>query len=129
MGRFEGFVARYIGDGVLAYFGYPHAQEHDAERAIRAGLELVDEVPKLKTAAGVPLQVRVGIATGLVVVGDLIGGGSVQKHEVVGETPNLASRATSAGRTGHGGDFIEHTQVDRRPLRPNWDFLRRLGSA
>ena len=52
MGRFEGFVARYIGDGVLAYFGYPHAQEHDAERAIRAGLELVDEVPKLKSAAG-----------------------------------------------------------------------------
>ena len=90
MGRFEGFVARYIGDGVLAYFGYPHAQEHDAERAIRAGLELVDEVPKLKTQPpAVPLQVRVGIATGLVVVGDLVGGGSVQKHEVVGETPNL----------------------------------------
>jgi class 3 adenylate cyclase/tetratricopeptide (TPR) repeat protein len=92
VGRFGGFVARYIGDGVLVYFGYPHAHEHDAERAVRAGLALVEQVPKLKTAAGVPMQVRVGIATGLVVVGDLIGGGSVQEHEVVGETPNLAAR-------------------------------------
>ena len=100
VGRFEGFVARYIGDGVLAYFGYPHAQEHDAERAIRAGLELVEEVPKLKTAAGVPLQVRVGIATGLVVVGDLVGGGSVQEHEVVGETPNLAARLQALAEPG-----------------------------
>ena len=100
VGRFEGFVARYIGDGVLAYFGYPHAHEHDAERAIRAGLELVEEVPKLKTAAGVPLQLRVGIATGLVVVGDLVGGGSVQKHEVVGETPNLAARLQALAEPG-----------------------------
>jgi class 3 adenylate cyclase len=76
-----GFVAKYMGDGVLAYFGYPQAHEHDAERAVRAGLALVEEMPKLKTAAGVPLQVRVGIATGLVVVGDLVGGGSVQEHE------------------------------------------------
>jgi class 3 adenylate cyclase/tetratricopeptide (TPR) repeat protein len=90
--RNGGFVARYMGDGVLVYFGYPQAHEHDAERAVRAGLALVEELPKLKTAAGVPLQVRVGIATGLVVVGDLIGGGSVQEHEVVGETPNLAAR-------------------------------------
>ena len=71
-----GFVAKYMGDGVLAYFGYPQAHEHDAERAVRAGLALVEAVPKLKTAAGAPLQVRVGIATGLVVVGDLIGSGS-----------------------------------------------------
>jgi class 3 adenylate cyclase/tetratricopeptide (TPR) repeat protein len=92
VGRFGGFVARYIGDGVLAYFGYPHAHEHDAERAVRTGLALVEEVPKLKTAAGVPMQVRIGIATGLVVVGDLVGGGSVREHEVVGETPNLAAR-------------------------------------
>src|SRR6516165_961271 len=98
--RFGGFVARYIGDGVLAYFGYPHAHEHDAERAVRAGLELVKETPKLKTAAGVPLQVRVGIATGLVVVGDLIGGGSVQEHEVVGETPNLAARLQELAEPG-----------------------------
>jgi tetratricopeptide (TPR) repeat protein len=100
VGRFGGFVARYIGDGVLAYFGYPHAHEHDAERAVRAGLELVEEVPKLKTAAGVPMQVRVGIATGLVVVGDLIGGGSVQEHEVVGETPNLAARLQALAEPG-----------------------------
>ena len=100
VGRFGGFVARYIGDGVLAYFGYPHAHEHDAERAVRAGLELVKETPKLKTAAGGPLQVRVGIATGLVVVGDLIGGGSVQEHEVVGETPNLAARLQALAEPG-----------------------------
>jgi Adenylate and Guanylate cyclase catalytic domain/SAM domain (Sterile alpha motif) len=73
-----GFVAKYMGDGVLAYFGYPHAHEHDAERAVRAGLVLVEAVPKLTTAAGVPLQVRVGIATGLVVVGDLIGAGAAK---------------------------------------------------
>src|SRR5215813_2586888 len=98
--RHGGFVARYMGDGVLAYFGYPHAHEHDAERAVRAGLALVEEVPKLKTAAGVPMQVRVGIATGLVVVGDLIGGGSVQEHEVVGETPNLAARLQALAEPG-----------------------------
>src|SRR6476646_2205814 len=71
--RFGGGVANYMGDGVLVYFGYPLAHEDDAERAVRAGLELVEAMPKLTTAAGVPLQVRVGIATGLVVVGDLIG--------------------------------------------------------
>jgi class 3 adenylate cyclase/predicted ATPase len=87
-----GFVAKYMGDGVLAYFGYPQAHEHDAERGVRAGLGLVEAVPKLKTTAGVPLQVRVGIATGLVVVGDLIGAGAAQEQAVVGETPNLAAR-------------------------------------
>jgi class 3 adenylate cyclase len=87
-----GFVAKYMGDCVLAYFGYPQAHEHDAERGVRAGLGLVEAVPKLKTTAGVPLQVRVGIATGLVVVGDLIGAGAAQEQAVVGETPNLAAR-------------------------------------
>jgi class 3 adenylate cyclase/tetratricopeptide (TPR) repeat protein len=95
-----GFVARYMGDGVLAYFGYPQAHEHDAERAVRAGLSLVEAVPKLKTAAGVPLQARVGIATGLVVVGDLIGEGVSQEHEVVGETPNLAARLQTLAEPG-----------------------------
>jgi class 3 adenylate cyclase len=90
--RNGGFVAKYMGDGVLAYFGYPQAHEHDAERAVRAGLNLVEAVPKLGTHAGSPLQVRVGIATGLVVVGDLIGAGAAQEQEVVGETPNLAAR-------------------------------------
>ena len=87
-----GFVAKYMGDGVLAYFGYPQAHEHDAERAVRAGLALVKAVPKLTTAASAPLQVRIGIATGLVVVGDLIGAGAAQEQAVVGETPNLAAR-------------------------------------
>ena len=90
--RFDGFVAKYMGDGVLIYFGYPHAHEHDAEGAVRAGLVLVEAVPKLTTAAGMPLQVRVGIATGLVVVGDLIGSGEAQERGIVGETPNLAAR-------------------------------------
>jgi class 3 adenylate cyclase/tetratricopeptide (TPR) repeat protein len=87
-----GFVAKYMGDGVLAYFGYPQAHEHDAERAVLAGLALVEAVPKLSTTAGSPLQVRVGIATGLVVVGDLIGMGAAQEQAVVGDTPNLAAR-------------------------------------
>jgi class 3 adenylate cyclase/predicted ATPase len=87
-----GFVAKYMGDGVLAYFGYPQAHEHDAERAVQAGLALVEVTPKLITAAGSPLHVRVGIATGLVVVGDLIGAGEAQEHGIVGETPNLAAR-------------------------------------
>jgi class 3 adenylate cyclase/predicted ATPase len=87
-----GFVAKYMGDGVLAYFGYPRADEHDAERAVRAGLALVGEVTGLDTAAGVPSQVRVGIATGLVVVGDLVGEGEARERGVVGETPNLAAR-------------------------------------
>jgi class 3 adenylate cyclase/predicted ATPase len=90
VGRFGGFVAKYMGDGVLIYFGYPQAHEDDAERAVRAGLELVAAVGGLKTRA--PLQTRVGIATGLVVVGDLIGSGASQEQTIVGETPNLAAR-------------------------------------
>jgi class 3 adenylate cyclase/predicted ATPase len=91
--RNGGFVAKYMGDGVLAYFGYPQAHEHDAERAVRAGLALVEAVPKLETAiAQTTLLVRVGIATGLVVVGDLIGSGEAQERGIVGETPNLAAR-------------------------------------
>src|SRR6516164_6527251 len=90
--RNGGFVARYMGDGVLAYFGYPRAHEHDAERAVRAGLGLVETVPELATNAGSPLQVRVGIATGLAVVGDLIASGQAQERGIVGETPNLAAR-------------------------------------
>ena len=88
--RFGGFVAKYMGDGVLIYFGYPQAHEDDAERAVRAGLELVVAVGDLQTHA--PLQTRVGIATGLVVVGDLIGSGASQEQAIVGETPNLAAR-------------------------------------
>ena len=88
--RFGGFVAKYMGDGVLIYFGYPQAHEDDAERAVRAGLELVAAVSALKTHSA--LHTRVGIATGLVVVGDLIGSGASQEQAIVGETPNLAAR-------------------------------------
>ena len=90
VGRLGGFIAKFMGDGVLVYFGYPHAHEDDAERAVRAGLKLVAAVSDLKTHA--PLQTRVGIATGLVVVGDLIGSGASQEQAIVGETPNLAAR-------------------------------------
>ena len=90
--RNGGVVAKYMGDGVLAYFGYPQAHEHDAERAVRAGLAIVEAAPKLQTAAGAPLQVRAGIATGIVVVGDLLGSGEAQERGVVGDTPNLAAR-------------------------------------
>ena len=88
--RFGGFVAKYLGDGVLVYFGYPQAHEDDAERSVRAGLDLVAAVARLPTR--VSLQARVGIATGLVVVGDLIGSGEAQERGIVGETPNLAAR-------------------------------------
>jgi class 3 adenylate cyclase/predicted ATPase len=90
-----GFVARYLGDGVIAYFGYPQAHEDDAERAVRAGLALVEAVARLDDGTGMALSVRVGIATGLVVVGDLIGKGAAQEQDVVGETPNLAARLQS----------------------------------
>ncbi len=98
--RAGGFVAKYMGDGVLAYFGYPRADEHDAERAVRTGLALVEAVTGLDTAAEMRLQVRVGIATGLVVVGDLIGQGASQEQAVVGETPNLAARLQALAEPG-----------------------------
>jgi class 3 adenylate cyclase/tetratricopeptide (TPR) repeat protein len=88
--RYDGFVARYMGDGVLVHFGYPRAHEDDAERAVRAGLDLVIAVAALKSPA--PLQTRIGIATGIVVVGELIGSGDAQERAIVGKTPNLAAR-------------------------------------
>jgi class 3 adenylate cyclase len=91
--RFGGFVAKYMGDGALVYFGYPQAHEDDAERSVRAGLELIQAVVGLRSSA--PLQTRVGVATGLVVVGDLIGSGEAQERGIVGETPNVAARLQS----------------------------------
>ncbi|SAL14012.1 guanylate cyclase [Caballeronia peredens] len=94
VGSLGGFVAKYMGDGVLIYFGYPRAHEDDAERAVRAALAMIEAVSRLK-APGQPrsrLQARVGIATGLVVIGDLIGAGEAQERGIVGETPNLAAR-------------------------------------
>jgi class 3 adenylate cyclase/tetratricopeptide (TPR) repeat protein len=90
--RFDGFVAKFMGDGVLAYFGYPRAHEDDAERAVRAGLMVVDVVRRLTLPTKEQLEVRVGIATGLVVVGETVGEGSSQEQVVIGETPNLAAR-------------------------------------
>jgi class 3 adenylate cyclase/predicted ATPase len=98
--RYDGFVAKYMGDGVLAYFGYPRAHEDDAERAVRAGLEIEVAVTGLETRGMEPLAVRIGIATGLVVVGDLIGEGSAQEQAVVGETPNLAARLQALAEPG-----------------------------
>lgn len=90
--RFDGFIARFMGDGVLAYFGYPRAHEDDAERAVRAGLAVVDVISQLILPTKVRLEVRVGIGTGLVVVGETVGEGSSQEQVVIGEAPNLAAR-------------------------------------
>ena len=98
--RYDGFVAKFMGDGVLAYFGYPRAHEDDAERAVRAGLEVAAAVSSLETRGTERLAVRIGIATGLVVVGDLVGEGSAQEQAVVGETPNLAARLQALAEPG-----------------------------
>lgn len=123
--RFEGHVAKLMGDGVLAYFGWPQAHEDEAERAVRAGLAVVAAVRDLATKEGTRLAVRIGIATGLVVVGDLIGVGAAQENAVVGETPNLAARLQSLAEPGSVliseltyrllGNFFEVTRV--RPQR------------
>jgi len=117
---FDGFVAKYMGDGVLLYFGYPRAHEDDAERAVRAGLDVIGAVGRL-VVKSVELQARVGIATGLVVVGDLIGEGSAQEQSVVGETPNLAARlqalaepdavVIAAGTRRLVGDLFEYRDL------------------
>src|SRR5262245_25625570 len=99
----DGVVARYMGDGMLVYFGYPQAHEDDAERAVRAGLALVAAVAQLSDGAGMALQVRVGIATGLVVVGDLLGEGLAQEHQAIAETPNLAARLQGLAAISHHG--------------------------
>jgi class 3 adenylate cyclase/predicted ATPase len=121
--RNGGFVAKYMGDGVLSYFGYPQAHEHDAERAVRAGLGIVEATPKLVTAAGSPLRVRIGIATGLVVVGDIVGSGEAQERGVVGETPNLAARLQAIAEP----DTVVIAEGTRRLLGNLFD-LRDLGA-
>src|SRR5439155_18146016 len=87
---YDGFLADFRGDGILAYFGYPRAHEDDAERAVRAALDIIAAITRLETCAGEPLAVRIGIATGLVVVGDLSHEGALREHAVVGDTPNIA---------------------------------------
>ena len=98
--RFEGHVAKFMGDGVLAYFGWPVAHEDEGERAVRAGLSIMQAMVGLKTPEGESLAARIGIATGLVVVGDLVGEGASQEEAVVGETPNLAARLQALAEPG-----------------------------
>jgi class 3 adenylate cyclase/predicted ATPase len=119
----DGFVSRYMGDGVLVYFGYPQAHEDDAERAVRAGLGAIDAVRRLDVNS-VKLQTRVGIATGLVVVGDLIGEGSAREQSVVGETPNLAARLQGLA----GPDAVVISASTRRLLGGLFDY-RDLGAV
>jgi class 3 adenylate cyclase/predicted ATPase len=139
VGRFDGFVAKYMGDGVLVYFGYPRAHEDDAERAVRAGLGVIDSVGRLDVQS-IELRARVGIATGLVVVGDLIGEGSAQEQSVVGETPNLAARlqalaepdtvVIAAGTRRLLGDLFEVRDLGAIEVKgiatpvPVWQVLR-----
>lgn len=137
--RFDGYVAKYMGDGVLVYFGYPKAHEDDAERAVQAALELITAVSGLKARA--PLQTRIGIATGLVVVGDLVGSGESQERGIVGETPNLAARlqgiaepnsvVIAEGTRKLIGGLFELQDLGARDLKgfagptPAWTALRR----
>jgi class 3 adenylate cyclase/ABC-type lipoprotein export system ATPase subunit len=119
IGKYDGFIAQYLGDGILVYFGFPQAQEHAAERAVRAALEIVETVGQLKQPDGPPLQCRLGIATGLVVAGEATGVGAAGEETVVGDTPNLAARLQSlaepdcvlVGPTTHQltADFFEYS--------------------
>jgi class 3 adenylate cyclase/pimeloyl-ACP methyl ester carboxylesterase len=120
--RFEGYIAKLMGDGVLVYFGWPQAHEDEAERAVRSGLAIVEAVGRLEKRAGVAFSARVGIATGLVVVGDLIGEGAAQEEGVVGATPNLAARLQQLAEPG-GVVISEST----RRLLGSWFALTDLG--
>jgi class 3 adenylate cyclase/predicted ATPase len=97
---YGGFLAKFMGDGVLVYFGYPRAEEDDAERAVQAGLEIVAAIDRLDACRSVSVRVRVGIATGPVVVGDLVGEGTAQERSVIGETPNIAARLQASAEPG-----------------------------
>ena len=120
--RFEGHVAQFLGDGVLAYFGWPRAHEDDVERAVRAGLAVTAAVIRLKAPSEKNLLTRIGIATGMVVVGDLIAEGTTQRHAVVGETPNLAARVQAMAESG----MVVITESTRR-LAGDLFVLRNLG--
>jgi class 3 adenylate cyclase/tetratricopeptide (TPR) repeat protein len=140
VGRFGGYVAKYMGDGVLAYFGYPQAHEDDAALAIQAGLAILDAAPGFAAATASQPQVRIGVATGLVVVGELIGEGAAQERNVVGETPNLAARLQSLADPGTlviaetthrlAGGLFEYRDLGAVGIRgfaepvPVWQVLR-----
>ena len=121
--RYEGHVAKFMGDGVLAYFGWPRAHEDDAERAVRTGLAVTEAVARLRTPADEPLAARVGIATGLVVVGDMTGESGTDRDAVVGETPNLAARLQAIASPGS----VVVSRDTRRLLGELFD-LENLGS-
>ena len=116
VGRHSGFVASRLGNSVLVLFGYPAAHEHDAERAVHAGLELCAAVRTLSPDADAPMRCRVGIATGMVIVGDLVGAGEVPDHGIVGDTPDLAVRLQSIGAAGHRDDRADHLASDRQSV-------------
>lgn len=117
--RFDGYVAKYMGDGVLCYFGWPRAHEDDAERAVRAGLAIIPALQGLEASNGEALTARTGIATGLVVVGDLIGEGAAQEEAVVGETPNLAARLQGLAEPSQ----IVVADSTRRLIGSTFDFI------
>jgi class 3 adenylate cyclase len=138
--RHDGYVAQYLGDGILVYFGFPHAQEDAAERAVRAGLEITARIAELKRPDGLPLQTRVGIATGLVVVGEPPHVGTAGAETVVGDTPNLAARLQAMAEPGWvlvgpathrlTSDFFEYSFVGQHAFKgfsepvPVWRVLR-----
>lgn len=139
IGKYDGFIAQYLGDGVLAYFGYPQAQEQAAERAIRAGLEIVKEMGRLAGPDGLPLQTRIGIATGLVVAGGTSDSSTGKEQTVVGDTPNLAARLQALAEPGYvfvspatrqlTGKFFEYAFVGEHEVKgfsrpiPVWKVL------
>ncbi|MGX1169600.1 class 3 adenylate cyclase/tetratricopeptide (TPR) repeat protein [Bradyrhizobium sp. USDA 372] len=100
VGAYDGRIARFVGDGILVYFGYPRAHEDDAERAVRAGLDMIAAIRQLKTGTDERAELRIAIATGLVVVGDLISGDASEEHATIGDTPNLAARLQSLAEPG-----------------------------
>jgi class 3 adenylate cyclase len=125
--RFKGHIAKFMGDGVLAYFGWPRAHEDDAERAVRAGRAVTQAIARVQTSDRISLQARIGIASGIVIVGDLIGDGAAQERSVVGATPNLAARLQSAAEPGTAlvaqstrqliGDFFTLREVGSRSFK------------
>ena len=130
---YDGFLSDFRGDGILAYFGHPRAHEDDAERTVRAALDIIDGTSRLETRAAEPLSVRIGIASGLVVVGDLSGGGALWDNALIGDPPNLASRLQALAEPGKIVDLRRHAPAapERlpparpRPARP--EGIRRAG--
>jgi class 3 adenylate cyclase len=145
IGRFEGFVANYLGDGILAYFGYPSTHEGEAERAVRAGLAALSSVDQINADSPAEIQIRIGIATGPAVIGDMIGHGTAKQIAVTGKTPNLAARIQDFAQPGtlviaQSTYRLTATQFECQPLGtpplkgisetiPLWQVVRELTDA